>query len=179
MNISSAITRWIGFLVFWMLLASPDWGGAWTDSAVEMAVGLLAAAAATWTSLRLLPPIPGRLRYGALVRLALLLLWQSVVSSVVLLLQAFSPRPSINPGFLVYPARIAPGTARAAFGALTAMVPGTAPVGTDGDGVMVYHCLNLTQPVEDDLALVETLLIETLPIATRGHGAGVTRIGND
>lgn len=172
MNISSAITRWIGFLIFWMLLASPDWAGPAIDSSVDIAVGVLAAAAATWTSLRLLPPMPGWLRYGALTRLALLLLWQSVVSSVVVLLQAFSPRPSIKPGFLVYPVRIAPGTARAAFGALTAMVPGTAPVGADGNGAMVYHCLDLAQPVEDDLALVETLLIETLPIETRGHGAG-------
>ena len=179
MNVSSAITRWIGFLVFWMLLASPDWAGPAIDSAVAMAVGVLAAAAATWTSLRLLPPMPGRLRFGALARLALLLLWQSVVSSVVVLLQAFSPRPSITPGFLVYPARLAPGTARATFGALTAMVPGTAPVGTDGDGAMVYHCLDLSQPVEDDLAIVETLLIETLSIETHGHGAGGTWTGND
>ena len=80
---------------------------------------------------------------------------------------------------MVKPAVIKPAcyAATRAVGALAG--PGTAPVGTDGDGVMVYHCLNLTQPVEDDLALVETLLIETLPIATRGHGAGVTRIGND
>ena len=172
MNISSAITRWIGFLVFWMLLASPDWAGPVTDNAVDMAVGVLSAAAATWTSLRLLPPTPGRLRYGALVRLTLRLLRQSVVSSVAVLLRAFSPRLSIRPGFLVYPTRIAPGSARAVFGALTSMVPGTVPVGTDGDGALVYHCLDLGQPVEDDLAVDEALLIETLPVDTRAHGTG-------
>jgi multicomponent Na+:H+ antiporter subunit E len=170
MNISAAITRWIGFLVFWMLLASPDWAGPPIDSAVEMAVGVLAAAAATWVSLHLLPPMRGRLRYGALARLALLLLWQSVVSSVAVLLQALSPRPSIRPGFLIYPTRIAPGPARAAFGALTSMVPGTVPVGKDSDGALVYHCLDLGQPVEDDLAVAERLLIEALPIQKRGQG---------
>ena len=170
MNISAAITRWVGFLVFWLLLASPDWAGAAIDSAVELAVGVLAAAAATWTSLRLLPPTPGRLRYGALARLVLLLLWQSVVSSVAVLLQALSPRPSIRPGFLVYPTLIAPGPARAAFGALTSMVPGTVPVGKDSDGALVYHCLDLGQPVEEDLVVAERLLIEALPIQQPGHG---------
>jgi multicomponent Na+:H+ antiporter subunit E len=170
MNASSAITRWIGFLAFWMLLASPDWAGPAIDSGVEMAVGVLAAAAATWTSLRLLPPTPGRLRYGALVRLALLLLWQSVVSSVAVLLQAVSLRPSIRPGYLIYPTRIGPGPAMAAFGALTSMVPGTVPVGKDSDGALVYHCLDLGQPVEDDLALAERLLTDALPIQKRGHG---------
>jgi multicomponent Na+:H+ antiporter subunit E len=170
MSVSSAITRWIGFLVFWALLASPDWVGPGIDSAVEMTVGVLAAAAATWTSLSLLPPTSGRPRSGAIVRLALRFLRQSVVSGVDVLLQAISPRPSIRPGFLVYPTRIAPGRSRAAFGALTSMVPGTVSVGTDGDGALVYHCLDLRRPAEDDLVIDERLLIEALPIARREHG---------
>jgi len=184
MTVNSAITRWIGFLGFWMLLAAPDWAVPAIDNAVDMAVAVLAAAAATWTSLYLLPPMPGRLRYGALIRLTLRLLRQSVVSSVAVLLRAFSPRLSISPGFLVYRTRIAPGSDQALFGALTSMLPGTISAGTDGDGGLVYHCLDLSQPVEDDLAvdealLIKTLLIETPAMALATHSADDAGTGND
>ena len=44
----AAVLRGIGFLVFWVLLAGPDPSG--------LVAGILAAVAAGWASLRLLPP---------------------------------------------------------------------------------------------------------------------------
>lgn len=49
-------------------------------------------------------------------------------------------------GDVAFPARLPQGTGRAAFGAITSMVPGTPPVGTDLTGNLVYYCRDLDQP---------------------------------
>jgi multicomponent Na+:H+ antiporter subunit E len=161
----SALLRWVGLFGFWLLLSdhgAPDGIGAANSAEIgaELAVGLLAAAAAAWVSLRLLPPAPGRLRYAALVRLAWRFLWQSVVAGIGVARLAFAPRLALQPGCLNYPLKIPPGPARATFGALTSLVPGTLPVGAGPADTLVYHCLDPSQPVAQGLAADEALLIE-------------------
>ena len=157
----TALARWAGFFGFWLLLANlgahAEIGA---DLAADLVVGLLAAAAATWASLKLLPPGPGRVRTGALGRLAWRFLWQSVVAGVDVARRAFAPRLSLRPGYLTYPVHIPPGPGRAVFGALTSLVPGTLPVGTDPGGALVYHCLDVSQPAAEGLAADEALLIQ-------------------
>ena len=46
----------------------------------NLGVGVLASAAATWASLKLLPPAGGRVRVGLLMLLLPRFLWQSVVA---------------------------------------------------------------------------------------------------
>lgn len=161
----SALLRWVGLFGFWLLLSdrgAPNGlvaaNGA--ETGAELAVGLLAAAAATWVSLRLLPPGPGRLRYGALVRLAWRFLWHSVVAGIDVARLAFAPRLALRPGWLNYQVRIPPGPGRATFGALTSLVPGTLAVGAGPGDTLVYHCLDPSQPVAQGLAAEEALLIE-------------------
>jgi multicomponent Na+:H+ antiporter subunit E len=159
----AATARGAGLFGFWLLLARPgggagpavDWGA---SLAADLLVGLLATAAATWVSLRLLPPAPGRLRWPALLRFVLHFLWQSVVSGVDVARRAFAPSLPLKLGFLAYPVRLPTGTGRAAFGAVTSLMPGTLPVGTDADGALVYHCLDLGQPVAANLARDESML---------------------
>lgn len=158
----SAVARCAGFLVFWLLLAAPDPAAPINDNLADLLVGLLAGAAAAWTSLRLLPPTPGRLRYSALFRLAARFVGNSVVSGFALLPRVFAPRLSIQPGYLSYPTRLTPGPARAAFGAITSAVPGTLTVGMDRDGALIYHCIDLRQPVAAELAVDEGLMIEII-----------------
>jgi multicomponent Na+:H+ antiporter subunit E len=149
----AALLRAAGFFGFWLLLARPvafDWA--------DLAVGLLAAALATWASLQLLPPGPLRLRYGALARLVARFLWQSLVAGLDVARRVFDPRLPIKPGYLVYAVRIPDGPRRAAFGAFTSLMPGTLPVGTDPDGALVYHCLDLDQAVASSLARDEALV---------------------
>jgi len=157
----AALLRTAGYFGFWLLLARPltfDW--------VDLAVGLLAAALATWASLRLLPPGPARLRYRALPRLVARFLWQSLVAGLDVARRVFDPRLPIEPGYLAYPVRIPDGPRRAAFGAFTSLMPGTLPVGTDRDGSLVYHCLDLEQPIAAGLARDEALVA-----AVQGEGA--------
>jgi len=173
----SALLRWAGLFGFWLLLSSP--GGAdgkgpvnGAEIGVDLAVGLLAAAAATWVSLRLLPPGPGRVRPGALARLTGRFLWQSVVAGIYVARLALAPRLTLRPGWLNYRVQIPPGPGRASFGALTSLVPGTLPVGAGPGDSLVYHCLDPSQPVAQGLAADEALLMAALYDETTGRGPG-------
>lgn len=157
-RVSAGLMRGAGLFGFWLLLARP-WSGDPGDVPwAEVVLGAFATVAATWTSLRLLPPGPGRLRFGALARLAGRFLWQSLVAGIDVARRVFDPRLPIEPGYLAYPVRLPDGPRRDAFGALTSLMPGTLPVGTDPDGALVYHCLDLGQPVAAGLARDEALL---------------------
>jgi multicomponent Na+:H+ antiporter subunit E len=148
---------------FWLLLAGPSLSataatGFTAGMAADLLVGLLASAVATWVSLRLLPPAAERLRVVALARFAGHLVWQSVVAGFDVARRAFDPRLPLKPGYVAFPTRLPPGTGRSAFGAITSLVPGTLPVGTDPAGNLVYHCLDLDKPVAASLARDEALL---------------------
>jgi multicomponent Na+:H+ antiporter subunit E len=154
----AALLRATGFYGFWLLLARP-WELVLAEAALaDLAVGLVAAVLATRVSLRLLPPAPGRLRLGALARLVGRFLGQSIVGGLDVARRAFDPRLPLKPGYLRYPTHIPAGTQQYVFGALTSLVPGTLPVGSDPDGALIYHCLDVDQPVAEGLARDEALL---------------------
>jgi multicomponent Na+:H+ antiporter subunit E len=169
--IRSTLVRAAGLFGFWLLLAAPLRGSPLGALIPDLVVGALASAWATWLSLRLLPPAPGRIRLAALGRLTRSFLWQSVVGGVDVALRAFHPRMPLRPGFLAYRVGLPPGTGRSAFGALTSLMPGTLPVGTDRDDALVYHCLDLDQPVAQGLAREEALLTQVRDARTRGEAS--------
>lgn len=158
-----AFVRGCGFIGFWLLLAGPSLGensatGFSAGMAADLVIGLLASGVAVWASLRLLPPSTERLRAVALARFAGHFVRESLVAGFDVARRAFDPRLPLKPGYLVIPSRLPPGTWRAAFGALTSLVPGTLPVGADLEGNLVYHCLDLDQPLAASLARDEVLL---------------------
>ena len=63
--------------------------------------------------------------------------------------------------------RLPPGAARSAFCTVTSLLPGTLPSGTDDSGHLMIHCLDKSQPVADQLAAEEALLMKAL-----GYGSG-------
>ncbi len=153
----AAITRGAGFFGLWVVLIGLD--------PVDLGVGVFVAAAATWASLRLLPPGSHRLRLAALPRLALRFVWQSVVAGVDVARRAFDPRLPLNTGFVVYPTRYPRGAARNAFASLTSLLPGTVPARDDEQGLL-YHCLDVAQPVAEQLAAEEEAVSRALPGTT-------------
>ena len=76
--------------------------------------------------------------------------------------RALSVRLPLRPGFVVYPVRLPPGPACNVFSALTSALPGTLPSGVDNRGALIYHCLDVGQPVAAQLAIDEELLIRAL-----------------
>jgi multicomponent Na+:H+ antiporter subunit E len=135
--------RFAAFYALWIVLI----GAAFTD----LGAGLVAAAAATWTSLELLPPDGQRTRWLAVVAMVPSFLRKSVVAGLDVALRALAPRVRLATGFLAYRAGFPRGTARNAFTMYTSLMPGTVPCADEHEAI-VYHCLDTSQPVASDLA---------------------------
>jgi multicomponent Na+:H+ antiporter subunit E len=153
-TLGSAISRAAGFFGFWLVLTGAD--------AADLAAGSIAAVAATWASLRLMPVQQWSPRPIKLAGLVLHFLRQSIAAGIDVALMALDPRLPLRPGFIVYQARLPPGTTRDAFCAIMSLLPGTLPCGpADGNGLTI-HCLDITQPVAEQLAAEEALCVQTL-----------------
>jgi multicomponent Na+:H+ antiporter subunit E len=160
-TVRNALPRVAGFFVFWLILCG--------TKPADLAVGLLTAIAATWVSLRLLPVGQWSLGAVPLARLILRFPLQSLTAGTDVARRAFDRRLPLRPGFVVYRSRLAPGAARNAFTTLTSLLPGTLPYGSDDSGGLVIHCLDVDQPVIEQLGVEEALLLEVLG-GGRGDG---------
>jgi multicomponent Na+:H+ antiporter subunit E len=150
---SAALARAALFFAFWLSISG------W--KAADLPVGLLAVAAATWTSLALLPAQGSAPRLGALAAFALSFFRGSALSGFDVAKRALRPQLDLNPGFVTAPLRLPPGNARNAFCAIASLMPGTLPVGTDENALLV-HGLDVTQPIAQDLAREEALFMRAL-----------------
>jgi len=134
----------------------------------DLAMGAFAAGCATWVSLHLLPPAAGTLRFAALLALLPHFLWESVLGGLDVARRAFAPRMPLAPGYVKCPLDLPPGMARNTFATITSLMPGAVPAGEDEDA-LVYHCLDTSQPVVEQLWEEERLLTRAL-VAGRRHG---------
>jgi multicomponent Na+:H+ antiporter subunit E len=150
----AATFRAVLFLVFWLMISG------WAPA--DLPVGLAAVAGATWTSLRFSPPGGSQLRTAALASLAASFFRQSIVSGTDVAWRALNPRLQLRPGFVTCPLRLPPGGERSAFCALSSLMPGTLPTGTDEHGALLVHCLDIGQPVAANLAAEERLFIRAV-----------------
>jgi multicomponent Na+:H+ antiporter subunit E len=134
----------------------------------NLLVGALAAAGATWTSLWLLPPQTGRVRLPALLGLLPRFLWNSLAAGVDVARRAFSPGLPLHPGFVDYPVGLPRGSARNAFELISSLMPGS--VATDEtEATIEYHCLDVGQPVVEQLAAEERAHAPAFVVGRR-HG---------
>jgi multicomponent Na+:H+ antiporter subunit E len=140
------------FLAFWLMIAGYQAG--------DLPVGLAAAALAAWVSLRLLPAGAGRVRLLPLAGLVLHFIRQSVSSGAQVAWLALRPSMPIHPGFIAYATRLRPAGARNAFCALSSLLPGTLPAGSNEQGALAIHCLDVDQPVTEELAEEEDLFLQ-------------------
>jgi len=152
--VRAAVGRAALFLAFWLMSAGYE--------PVDLPVGLFAAAAATWASLRLLPPTDVRLRFPSLAAFSLHFFRQSVISGIDVARIAFDPRLPLRAGFVVYRCHLRSAGELGAFCALSSLLPGTLPTGPNEDGDLLIHCLDVTQPVAANLAAEETLFTRVL-----------------
>lgn len=144
----TAAIRFASALALWVVLIGFDPG--------DLAVGIPTAVAATWVGLRLLPAGTASLRLAALPRLALRFSWQSVVAGFDVARRALDPSLPLKPGFVTYRVGLPAGPTRNAFIAMTSLLPGSVAV-SDDDGMLLYHCLDLDQPVTAQLATEEAV----------------------
>jgi len=150
-SLRAAVVRGAGFAAVWVVLIGTG----------NMPTGLATATAAAWLSLQLLPPGELRLRPLALPGLALRFAWRSLLAGWDVARRAFDPRLPLRPGFVAYRVGLAPGPARSAFAALSSLLPGSVPAGEEGDA-LVYHCLDVGEPIAAQLAEEEAALRRVL-----------------
>jgi multicomponent Na+:H+ antiporter subunit E len=143
----TALARFLGLAALWIVLIR-------SVQPADLAVGALTAAAATWVSLRLLPPDAGRVKFVALALRGPRFLWQSVVAGIDVARRALAPAMPLKTGFVAYRTGLPRGAARNAFATITSLLPGTVPAEDDASGVL-YHCLDTAQPVAEQLATEE------------------------
>ena len=152
--IPGAVSRSVAFIGLWLVLSGVE--------PADLPAGVLAVVAATWTSLRLLPPGNARFSPAAVARLALRFLREAVIAGADVAWRALDPRLPLRPGLVACPVRFPPGPARNAFCVLTSLLPGTLPTGSDENGALLIHCLDVRQPVVAHLATEERLFARAL-----------------
>jgi multicomponent Na+:H+ antiporter subunit E len=165
MRADGTVPAWLArgslFLGLWIVLSGVGLGG--------FVVGVATAAAATWLSLRLLPPGGGAVRSARLVVYTLHFVGQSIAAGVDVARRAFDPRLPLSLGSVRYRPRFGSRTARSAFGTLMSLVPGTLPAGSEPSGTLVVHCLDVVQPVVSNL-MEEEARIGRIVSAARDDG---------
>ena len=157
----AAMTRALLYFGLWFVV----------DQSVKpanLAVGALAAAAASWVSLKLLPPAGGRVRLLVLLLLLPRFLWQSLAAGIDVARRAFSPRLPLAPGFVDYPVGLPRGSARNVFELISSLMPGSVPT-DETEASVEYHCLDVRQPVVEQLAAEERVYARALEVGRR-HG---------
>lgn len=156
-SFASLAGRSVLFFVFWLMISKLEPTGA--------VVGVATATLAAALSLKLLPPGRLRLRPVLLALFAIRFAGQSVRAGFDVARRAFDPRLPIHPGFIAYPLRVPPGGARAAFCALSSLLPGSLPTCEEEDGTLLVHCLDTRLPVADGLAEEERLFMRAVGAA--------------
>jgi len=158
LDVSAAIWRAGWFLALWLVMAGAH--------VADLPAAATAVVLGTWASLRLLPPSGSRFSIPGVLRLVVVFLYESVVAGVDVARRALDPRLPMRPGLVSYPTALPPGAARNVFTTLTSLLPGTVPAADEGRE-LVYHCLDVEQPVLAQLAAEEATLTRTF----QGGGA--------
>ena len=107
------------------------------------------------------------MRPTRLSALALRFLYQSVVAGADVARRALDPRLPLRCGFVLYRTGLPPGPARHSFTTLMSLLPGTVPTGSDRDGALLIHCLDVEQPVAAQLAEQEGLFVQVIDAGPR------------
>lgn len=150
----AALARGIGFVALWVVLMP-------SAKPADLLVGLLVGIAATWLSLRLLPPQSGHLRFTVLLMLVPHFLWQSVLAGFDVARRAFHPRMPMSPGFVDCPLGLPRGLTRNTFATITSLLPGSVPC-ADNESGLTYHCLDIGLPNVEQLQHEEALFARAL-----------------
>ncbi len=125
----------------------------------DLPVGIAAVIGATWVSLRFLPPLASRYGFAAIASIAANFFRQSVVAGWDVAWRALTPNMRLESGLVACPLHLSEGGKRSAFCALSSLMPGTLPTGTDEQGALLVHCLDMSQPVAANFAAEEQLFI--------------------
>lgn len=158
--VAVALARGAGFFLLWLLLKP-------SAKPADLIFGLCVTVAVTLLSLKLYAPLHGRLHLGAMAALLPHFIWQSILGGIDVARRAFDPKMPMQPGFVACPLDFPEGLARNTFALVTSLMPGTVPCGEE-NGVLIYHCIDIRQPVVEQLWAEEKILAQAIT-AGRKH----------
>lgn len=141
--------RGLSFAGLWWILAEGRLDG-WL-------LGGIAVAAATWASMRLLPPGARRFRFAGVPVFLHFFLWNSVRGGVQVAGMALRGRAALQPGWVDLPIVLPPGGARILLVNALGLMPGT--VGVDMDDTRLrLHVLDERLPVVAEARTLEAAI---------------------
>jgi multicomponent Na+:H+ antiporter subunit E len=143
----AVLLRFLLFLLLWVVLS----GGVWRDPEVA-AIGI---AAATVASLVLWPRHALTLRWRGLPGLLAHFFGASIQGGIDVAFRALAPSMPLRPELIRVECRLTPGAGLVLFVWMISLMPGTASVGLDDDGVITVHLVDSQTYGEDTLRRLE------------------------
>ena len=144
--IRASALRGLGFTLLWWVLTEGRLDAWW--------LGAAGVAAATWASLRLVPPGGRGIRAGALLAFLGFFVWNSVRGGWQVALLALRPRPDLAPAVLELALDLPPGAPRLLMLNALSLMPGTLGVRLD-EATLRLHMLDARLPVEREARVLE------------------------
>lgn len=145
------LVRFLIFFVLWCAFISVKRG--------DLFVGLFAAFCGTIAADRLLGAPRLVLSPTRVARFLARFLRQSLLAGIDVAGRAFAPSLPLATGFVIYRPLQKAGAPRDFFVMLSAMMPGTLPVGRTADEAIIVHCLDVTRPIVSDMSADETRFV--------------------
>jgi multicomponent Na+:H+ antiporter subunit E len=154
------LRRGFAFLALWVCLIG--------IGQMDLAVGVVAAAVAAWTSLSLWPSGAG-CSSASIPAYSARFVRQSIRAGIEVAKFAFARHVELKPGFTTYRTHLPPGMRREALCTIMSLQPGKMPVETAPDGTMRIHCLDMSHAAEAELSEDEATFLKILK-PERAHG---------
>ncbi len=147
--IQSIFLRGLPFAVLWWILAEGRLDG-WL-------LGGIAVAAASWVSIKLLPPGNQSIRLAGLIGFLRFFLWNSLYGGMQVAAMALRGRTALQPGIVELPVTLTSSGARILLVNTLSMMPGTLGVDLDETSLR-FHVLDERQPNVADARALEAAI---------------------
>jgi len=147
--IQSIILRGLSFAVLWWILAEGRLDG-WL-------LGGIAVTAASWASIKLMPPGNQPIRLAGLIGFLRFFLWNSLLGGMQVAAMALRGRTALRPGIVELTVTLTPVGARILLVNTLSLMPGTLGVDLDGTSLR-FHVLDERQPIVADARALEAAI---------------------
>jgi multicomponent Na+:H+ antiporter subunit E len=150
------VSRSLSFALLWWILAEGRVDG-WP-------LGAVAVCAATWTSLKLLPPGDHPIRIAELLGFLRFFLWNSIRGGIQVAVMALRGRAALQPELLELAVTLPPGGPRLLLVNVLGLMPGT--VGVEmRDEHLCLHVLDERLPVVQEVRALEAVIARLFGIS--------------
>jgi multicomponent Na+:H+ antiporter subunit E len=146
---ASIFLRFLLFVTLWLIVS--------LGNLAQVPAGVIVAGIVTWVSLRLFPPAKTRISLRHFASFVARFLQQTAVAGWDVAWRALHPDLPLQTGFVTFPSSLPSGHAHSTFLTIASLLPGTLPTGTDRNGAVLIHCLDISQPVVAELSSDEDL----------------------